>query len=576
MVRTMKKGKLLLLLALILCLSVFVVACAKDGDGTDTGTDTAGTQVEAEPQQVKHEMHDYLVYVDDDVPTFTTAQQLEGELVDYDTEHDMAVMKTKDVDVKGNLIETYKVYDLVSGEVIFQKENTALYYSSNIPDGETKTTLSVEIQYPVIRAMVTSERGGSALAGKTYKASFYEAKKDGELIYESTDSTLNSNADMRGNLYAVTLGDKLFWIDKNMDVLRQVEAIHTNGYDTDNFSAEHNGYLYSYNNTEGGINPRKTLQIFDRDGLCALTYTADDKSFINCYVLNDGNVLVQQNTLVDIHTEYDYIAYGYPMVYTTYIVNAKTGEMKEIEFEYVIRELESAYTEDARDVDRIFTLAEGRQNKAVVVKVANKMLATTASYVVLDNDMKVEYVVNNGTQYTRFEIDLKAMNPNLYSVDVADGDSSIGKVFDLDGSFVCYDTGNAVTDRYVVGDSVIYDHKMNKLYDAQENKFEIIATIDEMVFLEKINFVSGATEIYVFDVNKKTPVLLTDGINTEIEAVYDSYYILKDNKTETYTLYSADGTLVLTSAYHIDIRSCENVLIAVTEFNGKDVAYVIK
>ncbi len=563
----MKKGKLLLGLASLLCLSMLFAAC--DSANQSNGTESTGTPVEAAPQQVTHEMQDYLVYVDNDAPVWTTVQPLEGEQVDYDADHNLVVMKETDVDVQGNLIEQYKVYDLTNGDVIFEKTNTAPYYSGSIPEDETRVTLTVELQYPVIRALITSERSGDFYgAATTYTASFYEAKKDGELIYETTDNTLQTKINMHGNLYAVTLGDKLFWIDSNMDVLRQVDVIAANGYDTSSFDAEYNGYLYDSTYT--------SVQIFDRAGLCTFTYTVDDQSSIDCFVLNDGNVLIQQHTEVDIYTEYDYAWLGERIVLTSYMVNAATGEMTEIELDFIVISLESAYTEAARNVDRIFTLAEGRQNKAVIQRLANGLLAKTPAYVVTDNQLAIEYTVKNTAELVDYSIDLSAVDAGLYSTSVAVGGNFVEQVFDLDGNYVCLNEGNAITDLYIVADDIIYDHSMNPIYNARENRFEILGTVGETVFLRQINFVAGATETYVFDATANAPVLLADGMDTLLQqAPRDSYYILYDGNAETYTLYSVNGTTLLTSVSAPTVSVCRDVLLVQTQFNGKPVVRVI-
>ncbi len=547
------------MITLILCLTAVFASCDQQQQEQQP-SDTIGE----EPKQVDHAMHDYLAYVDDDVLVFTSATQLEGEYVDHDEDHNLIVMKEKDIDTYGNLIETYKVYDLVTGEVIFEKQNTAKYYAGNIPEGETKTTLTVELEYPVIRSMLTSQTDTVT----TYQASFYEAKKGGEMIFETTDDTLRPEINYGENLYAVTLGDRVFWIDKNLDVLRQVKDIAAGEYDTGYFDAEYSGYLYSWT--------YQTLQVFNRSGACSVEYIADEDSWIDCHVLNDGNVLMQVFTVVDIYTACDFVWDGDRTVLTSYIVNATNGEMTEIELDYIVNALQNKYTETAIDADHIFKLTQGKQNKAVIVKFANGSIAKTPLYVVVDNQMKIEYTVENKTPNIDFSIDLYAMNANLYSTTVTVGGADVEQVFDLDGNYVCLKADQAVTDRYIVTYDAIYNHEMIKIFDAQENGFEILNTVDEKVFLKKNNFASGAVETYVFDVETQTPTLLADGINTLYLGAAENCYLLYDEEAETYTLYAVNGEALLVSTAYPRIVSTEDTLIVETYFNGKQNVCIIR
>lgn len=574
----MKKGSLCLLLTLILCLSVIFISCDKNTDPEETSetssvsesSETQATvEAETEPPVVEHEMHDYLSYVDEDAPVYTTAEQLEGEYVDYDDDHNLAVMKEEDVDVYNNLVVKYKVYDLVSGDVIFEKEHSSPYYNNQIPEYGTQTTMSVDILYPVIRVTITNTAQYSDGTKTTYDISYYAAKKDGELIHQTTDNSLQVKIDMGDNLYALTLGDEVFWLDKNINVIRTAEKIVTNDdYDFQGFNAEYQGYLYSWS-------PDR-LQIFNRAGLCTIDYTVDDDSSIEAFLLNDGNVLLQKFTVTDIYSSYDFIFRGYRFDLTTYIVNSVTGEMNEIELDFFVMDLKSAYSEEAFVTGRVFTLTPGRDNKAIIFRIANGSIAKDPTYAVLDNGMNIEYTLKNDTPVISYDIDLPAATHNLYVATVMSGGVECYQVFDLDGNYVCsYNSAEAITDKFVVTEDKIYDHKMNVVYDLNANNYSLVSVAEDNIFLKKTNFATGAVEVYIFN-GKDSIELLADGINTKFVGGESCGYVLQNADTGVYSIYANNKTELWSGISVPTVTICDDVVLVKAGFNGKTLAYVIK
>lgn len=574
----MKKGSLCLLLTLILCLSVIFISCDKNTDPEETSetssvsesSETQATvEAETEPPVVEHEMHDYLSYVDEDAPVYTTAEQLEGEYVDYDDDHNLAVMKEEDVDVYNNLVVKYKVYDLVSGDVIFEKEHSSPYYNNQIPEYGTQTTMSVDILYPVIRVTITNTAQYSDGTKTTYDISYYAAKKDGELIHQTTDNSLQVKIDMGDNLYALTLGDEVFWLDKNIDVIRTAEKIVTNDdYDFQGFNAEYQGYLYSWS-------PDR-LQIFNRAGLCTIDYTVDDDSSIEAFLLNDGNVLLQKFTVTDIYSSYDFIFRGYRFDLTTYIVNSVTGKMNEIELDFFVMDLKSAYSEEAFVTGRVFTLTPGRDNKAIIFRIANGSIAKDPTYAVLDNGMNIEYTLKNDTPVILYDIDLPAATHNLYVATVMSGGVECYQVFDLDGNYVCsYNSAEAITDKFVVTEDKIYDHKMNVVYDLNANNYSLVSVAEDNIFLKKTNFATGSVEVYIFN-GKDSIELLADGINTKFVGGESCGYVLQNADTGVYSIYANNKTELWSGISVPTVTICDDVVLVKAGFNGKTLAYVIK
>ena len=276
------------------------------------------------------------------------------------------------------------------------------------------------------------------------------------------------------------------------------------------------------------------------------------------------------------------------MVLTTYIIDAVTGEAVEQNFNYIVTDLESAYTEDAIDTDHSyygryqrgrFELAEGKQNKAIVIKIANGSIAKSMDYVVIDNELNIEYRVRNENPDVEFNIDLWAFGPNMYGARIATAGKAAVHVFDLDGNPVCAFSGmpSYITDRYLVTDNVIYDLKMNVVYDAAANGYKISNVSEEKVFLTKLNFITAGHELYEFDVDKKEPKLISDGKETMFVEAVGGCYVLVNMETEVFTVYAADSTEIFAAAGFPMIEYADDdIMIIKSEFSGKMLTYVVK
>ncbi len=212
----MKKGKLLFLLMAILSLAILFIAC--DKTTTDEPDVPAGTEapssidneeiiadIEKWQENPDHEMHSYfdLSVKEAELP-FSEISRIEGEIQDVDYSHNLAVIKKQDLDNQNNVITTYEVYDLLTGEVIRSETvSNPLYGEEN-----GRVDLSVEIDYPVIRVerrTCTVVDEGEDLDNdyddkKEYANDvvYYTACKDGELL-NTTSETLRKESQWYGN-----------------------------------------------------------------------------------------------------------------------------------------------------------------------------------------------------------------------------------------------------------------------------------------------------------------------------------------------------------------------------------------
>ena len=585
----MKKGKLLFLLTAILSLVMIFVACDKTTTDdtsdacTETETSTACEEetiaaVENWQENADHEMHSYFDLCGEEAELpFSEISRIEGKIEDVDYEHNLAIIKTQDLDNKNYVIDTYDVYDLLTGEKI-RSESVS---NSLHGDPNDRVELSVDIDYPVIRVerrTCTIVDKGEDLDSdyddeKEYSSniSYYIARKNGELLNTTTE-TFREDSEWYGNgLVRVHLGNKYVWIDKNLEVVRSIDDIVANGYDLHGFNTEYKGYLYSWNEEE--------LLIFNRSGMVSGRYISGKDAIINVFVLNNGNALIQEFTEVSVYESCDFVLSGTRYVMKSYVMNFINGEIAETELDFVVDSLETAYYQNnIKDDYYSIDLAKGIDSYAVIYKVANGSVAVSPSVCVLDNDLNVLYTVKNDTFGVAINYGIYPLNSNLYvAMIISDGVLSIG-IFDLDGNLISTVAAEVeLTDKYMVSNTAIYDYHMNLVYDFASKGYSLYTVENNNIYLTKNNFVTGKVETYVITSESNAPELFTDGISLKLHDVETGYYITYDVENDVYRLYNTEGTELLVSHEYIDVPTeCEDVAIVTSSFNGEPVIYILK
>ena len=587
----MKKGKLLFLLIAILSVALLLVGCddknKPDADTADT-TQNAAADQESEKQQeeVKHEMHDYFDFVGVEPHSFTKVTQLEGEVVDYDNYNKLIALRTYDLNVKNEVVETVTVYDIEADEVIAEY-SVANLYGTNEYDEHFTAKLAVNIDYPIIQVKKTSYSEDSKKA--IYDYSYYFAKKDGALIRQTNKSNYE-RFNFANGLVAFDLGDDMVWIDRNMEIVRTVDSIAANGYNEEIYNCEYQGYLYTWD--------RDVVRVFSPDGKNTAKYEIAHDGYLNVHVLDDGDVLIQDVEYVDEYTALDFKINGERAVMKSYVMSLTDGAIKEVKLDFYVDSLETRYAEryGVESVEEFgmgiyysnfsLSLAEGRDNQAYIYRFANGKLAIDPEYVVLSNDLAIEYTVKNTTPGREFDT-ITLINAQLYSMDVSEGGSYQTYLFDLDGKMITPITDDyEFIDNYIVTENAIYDYDMQVVYEIP-NTYDLVSADQDSnrIYFARTNFETGLLEISLFDGEKKEPVIWNDGSKEVFYTMFDDgIYLTYNIENETYNLYAADDTqLVSIFAQTLDIESLFRIsytnngcLVMEGEFNGNDFVFIIK
>lgn len=589
----MKKRRFLILLAAILSITMILAACEETSDGTGSSTSAAssetdsgtqsgssqesasesGTGGDAEESSTEgvlddHEIRDYFVFedwqiTDDDI--YSTVSRIDGEVIDYDWDNNLLAVKTLDLDNFNNVVETIKVYDLTTMEVI-NEQTVTNEYNADVKD---TVRLSVELAYPVIRVERASYSEGS-INGTVYDVSYYFAKKDGGLIAHTNKENFDISYFDNG-LVAVDMGDTTFWIDAGMNIVRTVDSIAANGYDIDEFNCEYKGYLYAWD--------YESLQIFNRSGMCCATYNIAHDGEINVHVLDNGNVLIQDLEYVDQYTRCDFVLEDCRIVVKSYVMNFINGELNEVDLNFIVDRISTAYEEAQREYSHLpFDLADGHDNQVFIFRFANGTIARYPEYAVMTNDLEIEYSLKNETEgvdmYSAYMIDA-----NHYCADIYTAGYRQTYLFDLDGNIITIFNDDNM---YVFGDKIVdrngvYDMKMNVLYDFDAEGYSFYGYLGGDMLLGKFNFEKNAYETYKFNVAKLTPELLADGVNVEMGYhVTYNIYVLYDYRTDECIFYNLNGEEILRTGYHyFDVETVRDAAVIQIEFEGNSVLYVI-
>ena len=585
----MKKGKLLILLVAILSLAVIFAACDQsDADGENdssvqTGdvTDNAPeeiveTDVSNEQKYADHEMHDYFdLSVEEDADPLALTSRFEGDIAAYDLEHGLLAVRTKTVDALEIEKTVIKVYDLATGEVIREDSVSSPYGNKPIKDA---VTIEVDIDYPVIR--IAKTRYATADDGEDPEPqkdiAYYIAEKDGELIHATSDGTYREYREYSNGLVCYLMGDKYVWIDRDLNVLRLMDRIaaeYNYLIDPENVIGEYKGYIYTCNRT--------SLMVFNHSGMVSAQYTVADKdTYIAGFILDDGNVLLQEFVNVGAYGECDFVLSGSRYVMKSMIVNAVDGSVKDIELDSVMYAIETEYEQEGFDRPAL-KLANGMDNLAVVYKVVNGSISAYASLCVMDNNGTILYTVKNDT----FGVDLRGgieyIGRERYVADMSTNGSNWKAIFDLDGNFISAYEEYAFyqTDKYLVSDNAIYSYDMKLIYNFIEGGYLQAHVIGNEIYLIKINYETGKIEMYSYLGSGKTK-LVTSDFESEykaLEYIAEDYYITYDKETDAYTVYNSEGEELLVSHYNVFPMAAGNgITLLVTQFNDEFIVYVLQ
>lgn len=572
----MKKRKLLFLLIAVLCLSLVFTACGEDKDpdpqptpdeGTGgTGNEGTGTGDNNEEEQVKTpEFLDWFI-VDGDytAPTLTKIEALDGTwmsatIINDDGDYCYAVM-TEEIDALLNCNVTITFYK--NGEKLENATYKSTYYTVDY-DGWYGVSLYGDL-YLVSEHLSTTSRAPES----------YENKINYTIRTYNSGSYTTFNQDYDEDFYLSSVGDgyrllceeNAIWYTKDLNTIyTTTRDIYDTYYGIDReFDTVRGGYAYFLN--------YNSVDVF-KGGTCVASYspaTINESVYYSC-VLNNGNVLIQTTERLAFGAEdFDLIDGGYPYKVRTYTMTpaGKLTELEDVNF-YVVK-LDSA--EDGAWYFP-FELKKG-ENQALISYFSLSGWSLDPQWVVLDNDLNVEYTVDLPVNTDFHDIDSAyAIGDELIALPLITGGTTQFYVFDLEfnklGALPDYDYGfiyddyvEYVSSKYVITEAAVYTLKGELVYSFENNDVHLSCLVGDKILVSLDANQDDAPEYAFLDPETGKLDVIADSLSAELVDADAGYYVVRTYCPECLAGYKEEGS------DHDDHDDCENCEYTLYNANG--------
>ena len=522
--------------------------------------------------------------------------EVEGEIIAVNEEYNLVAFETWSLGTTdGYTNGRIKVVDVSDKNRVVYQRGWGMS-----PDSST-TDYNVDLSaYPVIKVSHTYHSGYDTDGDPIYTTSYeyYLIHEDREATYLSSSSKGDTiRVESVNNIWLVLDNTTLYWVNRNLEVMRQIPADISDTYlrlqfmDPERyfqFEAEYCDYLYTWEFDAEKLS--QVVIVYDPNGIACAKYSPSYRGFApTVKVLNNGNVLIQEQQIVEDGEDYDYLYPNgldvYKMNLVTKIMDYKTGVVTEVEFNYIIQDLESNYTATEISSDFPFTLAEGYANQAYLVPIANGVIGNETKYVVINDSLEIVWSLNNRyLEKTGVYLIGMATETGYSAYALIDGEEVVC-FFDWLGNITFTAPTNAEesSKEYYTTESGIYDFNGKLVFDIENSefcdaKFEFIG---ERIYFYKTNDKTAEKyqEVYIFNFDTKSPELIADGKDTEFKVLTkDGAYAITNNRKSLLTVYDRNGDVALitrTDVNLINAYSCANAYVVNVEVGGEYKAYVL-
>ena len=537
-------------------------------------------------------------FVIEDVPVYSNVSTLEGELVSSYDELNLVALMTENIDVVNGAEQVVTVYDLETGESVYTTQGMSFDWLSieNFNFSMEHYPLAV-ISYD---QAVTDEFGN-----RSYETYYNYYLMNGELTALATDIEGNTLRTGRvGNLNLYGIDNTLYWVTEGGRVIRSAPIAISDTYEDIedleyylDIDAEFDGFIYSWEFTETS----RMVQIYNPSGVCTVQYKLptdalllSSSSIINpkAFVLGNGNVVLQYVTeAAEDATNWDLMdnVPGTTKHFDVHslMINKDGGEVTELDLDFIISDLESAYAEGDRSFP--FTLASGYSNQAYIVHFKNGYLSEKLEYVVLDNDLNTKFTFRNDYMaYAGNYPVFYASEKNYIGYSVINGKPTFA-IFDWNGSIISELAENMYmyaefNDDYYVTPSGVYDAKGNLKYDLVKNGFvpdfnnlssRCFSVLGDNIYLFKFNPETDGVEVYALNTDNWSTTLMADGVDLEVAGEGIGYFKVQNVETGVSTLYNSNNEVVLKVLGSIDLHETYDVAYVTVNVDGEDLVYVL-
>ncbi len=537
-------------------------------------------------------------FVFDDEPSFAgEPAEIEGEIIAVNEEYNLVAFETWSLATDGYTTRSIKVVDVSDNNRVISQRSW-----NKSPEGSGNDVTLDLSSYPVIKF---SERYSS---GTSNGEPVYTTRYDYYLIHKDREATFLSSSSKGdvlkvksvSNVWLVQDENTLFWVNKNLVVMREIAADVADTYyrvgsfvnpeQYFQFEAEYCDYLYTWEFDAANLS--QVVLVYDPNGIACAKYSPSYRGLAPAvYVMNNGNVLIQEQQIVEDGEEYDYVFPNgfdtYNMKLVTKIMDYKTGEITEVDFDYIISGFESNYSATEFTSNFPFKLADGYANQAYLVPFADGVIGRATKYVVLNDALEIQWSLNNkyleetgssGYYY------IQTISDEVYSaLAVIDGES-VGCLFDWEGNLIFKAPANikSATNDFYVTKSGIYNYEGELLFDIENSEFSdaYVEVFGNCAYFVKADYLKPEKPDAVYKFNAETNELdlIADGDETEFEPMTkDGAFVVINNKKSTLTIYDRNGDVALITRVDtnlVETYNCDDAFIIEVEVGGEHKAYI--
>lgn len=542
--------------------------------------------------------------IEEDV-TFTGVTQLDGKVIASNNDYNLVALQKNQISTTGGMQATIKVYDLKTKAVVYENSGISL-------NGVESLDVSLD-NYPVItvgkKVHAVNDEGIEVIESKYSYFLVDTIAKSSSTLASDIEGAIKSTT--VGNLYLYGIEDTLYWVSKTGQIVRQdVLSVSDSYADINriaqyyNIDAEYNGFLYAWEFDE--INRR--VLVYDTFGVCIVEYNFPKNIFAvsrgettldytdgivnpRCFVLNDGNILVQYCTEAkEDATAWDLVYMDKRLDVHTAIINYRTGAVTEKDCNFIVSRFESAYAHNPADLSELFQLelTSKYENQAYIVKFENGYLGDRVDYVVLDNALEIKHTFENDYLATSgiYFIFSEYYTKTGYMATAYVKGELVPCVFDHDGKLlkVLPDNAEDTNLKYYVTASGVYTLDGELKYDFEANGFDDAIKLEKYyvhdwynnrIYLYKFNYETAGEEIYALNLDTFETKLIADGVDVQVAANGDSYVKVYNSDTDVSTLYNSKSEVILKVRGKMSLEECEDVLYVTAKVGTDDLVYVI-
>lgn len=543
-------------------------------------------------------------FIVEETPIYTQISTLKGELVSSYDELNLVALMTDKYDLYYGEQKVVTVYDLETGSTVFSTEG--MYF-----DWLSITNFEFSIEHYPLAVISYSQPTTDEWGNESYERyhSYYLMNSERTALAENVEGDPLRTGNV-GNLNLYGIDNTLYWVSMDGRIVRRSPIAVSDTYadieDLDQYldiDAEYNGFIYSWEFNETS----RMVQIYNPSGVCTVQYKLANDALLlntesiinpNAFVLNNGNVIVQYVTeAADDAESWDIMDNipGTSMHFDVHsvMINKDSGEIAELDLDYLITNLESSYAKSGNSYRSDFSLelAKGYDNQAYIVHFANGYLEEKLEYVVLDNGLTEKFVFQNDyLAYTGHYYVYSYSSTGYLAYAMING-KQIAALFNWDGTIraeipdAAYEDALLAKDHYITPNGV-YDFDGNLKFDLVKKGFtpdfdnldsdEMFDVIGNNIYLQKYNAKTDAIEVYALNTSDWTTKLIVDGVDVQTADVGEGYYKVENIETGVSSLYNSKNEVILKVYGDMYLYEADRVAYVTVNVDGEDLLYVIK